>query len=351
MRIDRRQFLLQGGASSLSVLIVSGQSSQSPETLTCPMHPEIVSRQPGKCPKCGMKLTPRPLPSAWSCTMHPEIQSPDPGICPRCRMRLTRIGQADPRDFTVRIETSPSPPQAGKRLNLRFTVYHPDHGRQIRKFNILHDMPFHLFVVSQDFESFSHLHPELQRDGSLILETVLPRPGDYLVFCDFFPEGGMPQVAHQHLITAGYRGDVVGSLPSLEPDQPVDGRLVKVVDGTRFELAFEPANFYAGEEFDLHYRLFDAHTGRPVEDLHPYLAAWGHTLILSQDGTEYLHSHPSEMLPEGLSFAEQRQLRGRSEVVFETFFPRPSRYRIWSQFQRGERLVTVAFNIEVPRLQ
>lgn len=24
---------------------------------TCPMHPEVKSRQPGKCPKCGMNLT------------------------------------------------------------------------------------------------------------------------------------------------------------------------------------------------------------------------------------------------------------------------------------------------------
>jgi predicted RNA-binding Zn-ribbon protein involved in translation (DUF1610 family) len=23
---------------------------------TCPMHPEVVSKQPGKCPKCGMTL-------------------------------------------------------------------------------------------------------------------------------------------------------------------------------------------------------------------------------------------------------------------------------------------------------
>jgi hypothetical protein len=25
-------------------------------TYTCPMHPEVVSDQPGKCPKCKMKL-------------------------------------------------------------------------------------------------------------------------------------------------------------------------------------------------------------------------------------------------------------------------------------------------------
>jgi len=25
---------------------------------TCPMHPEVISDKPGKCPKCGMKLVP-----------------------------------------------------------------------------------------------------------------------------------------------------------------------------------------------------------------------------------------------------------------------------------------------------
>ena len=25
-------------------------------TYTCPMHPEVVSQEPGKCPQCGMNL-------------------------------------------------------------------------------------------------------------------------------------------------------------------------------------------------------------------------------------------------------------------------------------------------------
>lgn len=33
---------------------------QAQQTLyTCPMHPEVVSREPGRCPKCGMKLVPK----------------------------------------------------------------------------------------------------------------------------------------------------------------------------------------------------------------------------------------------------------------------------------------------------
>lgn len=26
------------------------------QTYTCPMHPEVISDKPGKCPKCGMGL-------------------------------------------------------------------------------------------------------------------------------------------------------------------------------------------------------------------------------------------------------------------------------------------------------
>lgn len=34
-------------------------SAPSAVTYTCPMHPEVVSKDPGKCPICGMKLEPK----------------------------------------------------------------------------------------------------------------------------------------------------------------------------------------------------------------------------------------------------------------------------------------------------
>jgi hypothetical protein len=34
-------------------------SAPSDVTFTCPMHPEVVSKDPGQCPICGMKLEPK----------------------------------------------------------------------------------------------------------------------------------------------------------------------------------------------------------------------------------------------------------------------------------------------------
>jgi hypothetical protein len=37
-----------------------GPRSPAEKDFTCPMHPDVHSPAPGKCPKCGMDLAPRP---------------------------------------------------------------------------------------------------------------------------------------------------------------------------------------------------------------------------------------------------------------------------------------------------
>ena len=34
-------------------------TKQEPTVYTCPMHPEVISDKPGRCPKCGMELVPK----------------------------------------------------------------------------------------------------------------------------------------------------------------------------------------------------------------------------------------------------------------------------------------------------
>jgi FtsP/CotA-like multicopper oxidase with cupredoxin domain len=56
---------------------------------TCPMHPEVLSEEPGKCPQCGMKLlATATAPIAYACPMHPEVTSNQPDRCPECGMKL-----------------------------------------------------------------------------------------------------------------------------------------------------------------------------------------------------------------------------------------------------------------------
>ena len=67
----------------------------------CPMHPDVVSDEPGKCPKCGMKLLAAAAPTGYACPMHPEVTSDQPDRCPKCGMklvpaRLLASGQGDP---------------------------------------------------------------------------------------------------------------------------------------------------------------------------------------------------------------------------------------------------------------
>jgi FtsP/CotA-like multicopper oxidase with cupredoxin domain len=55
----------------------------------CPMHPEVISNEPGRCPKCGMKLlATEGAPIAYACPMHPEVRSDQPDRCPKCGMKL-----------------------------------------------------------------------------------------------------------------------------------------------------------------------------------------------------------------------------------------------------------------------
>ena len=135
---DLRRVLAEGSFRP-EVQDYDAPALQTRTEFTCPMHPQIVSDEPGNCPICGMTLVPRetasashtghampgtdhPMPSEdpahamaarhdssdhvvaeasaetaaqYTCPMHPEVISDEPGACPKCGMTLVPVAAQD----------------------------------------------------------------------------------------------------------------------------------------------------------------------------------------------------------------------------------------------------------------
>jgi hypothetical protein len=254
-------------------------------------------------------------------------------------MELIRLGPPGLPPYRVVLTTDPAVPEPRTPVRLRFAIAHPVTGAAVTDLAIVHEMPFHLFIVADDLTTYDHVHPALQADGTFAVEAILPRAGRYSLYCDFVPVGGTPQVVHLHLATAG-----VSQMPKRRARLAPDTTLAKIVDGIRFELALNPTRLAAGIPATLTYRLSDPVTGAPMTDLVPYLGAWGHSLILSEDGERYLHCHPTRAVDPA---ADPAGLEGGPDVAFDATIREPGLHRIWTQFKRGAGVTTVSFTVDV----
>jgi Cu+-exporting ATPase len=88
-RLDPAKYL-DAGKTLPAETPVEPQVHQAGMLYTCPMDPEVRSKRPGPCPKCGMALEPltfeQVFKTEYVCPMHPEIIRDVPGACPVCGM-------------------------------------------------------------------------------------------------------------------------------------------------------------------------------------------------------------------------------------------------------------------------
>ncbi|HEY6458453.1 MAG TPA: heavy metal-binding domain-containing protein [Steroidobacteraceae bacterium] len=291
---------------------------------------------------------------AWVCPMHPSFTSTTPGACPICGMLLIQTRPYDTRDYRLLLRTQPQQVRAGARATLFFTFLHPDTGEVVKDFEVVHTKRFHLFVISEDLEFFEHIHPAMAADGTWSIETTVPKPGYYEVFCDFMPKGGSGQFLNAPFVTADYAGDLASDSAHLKPDTTWR----KSAGDITATLSFEPAQPTSGQYTHLNLYLTDTATGRPITDLQTYLGQFSHMLLLSEDLQCYVHSHPINIVVEqedGIGVpeyiiapdADLDTIRGGPRVTFDCLMPKAGVFRVWAQLQRHDQVRTIPFTFAV----
>jgi hypothetical protein len=262
-------------------------------------------------------------PVEFVCPMDPDVRTKGPSKCPRCGMALVP-GIPDPIEFPVELKATPAAPKPGQKIELALQVRDPKTGKTVTNFEIMHEKIFHMFVVSQDLQYFVHEHPEKGADSVFRFSMQLPKPGMYRVLSDFYPSGATPQLISRTLILPGAPITAGTRLPAdLSP---------KKAENLSVSLRMEPEQPIAGMKTLMFFKL------EPGDGIEQYLAAWGHMMASSDDLVDMIHNHP--FLADG-----------GPNVQFNMIFPRPGVYRVWVQFQRKGVVNTVAFNVPVSELK
>ncbi len=239
-------------------------------------------------------------------------------------------------------------------LHLAASTAHPRAGQAVdwlftppTSLERVHERPIHVLLVSKDLSEMHHIHPEPVTRRSYRLQYTFSRGGDYWLFADFTPAGGTQTIARFPIHVDG----------SVQPAKPLRAAQFLhlsappvTVGGLCARLRVS-SPLQAGRDLTLGFDLEDATTHQPVTDLEPYLGAWGHIMLVRQDGSDFIHAHPKEAQPAVDTNPWQHTHAapgpGPSTIETQTGFRRPGLYQMWLQVQREGQVITFPFTLQV----
>lgn len=261
-------------------------------TYTCPMHPEIVSKGPGNCPKCAMKL---------------EHTDKAPG---------------DDKKYVMVFKVSPEPIKAGQKTLLSFRPTVEKQDKSLVPLDIVHEKKIHLLIFSKDLSFFAHEHPEYKSTGDYDWNFTFPNGGDFILFQDYTPKGSGHQLGRQDLKVEGKE----------KPAIPLGNqRLEWKKDSYQLSLSADKS-FTVNTLIELKVHL--TKDGKPLTTIKNYLGALAHMIVISEDTKEYLHVHPMDSKTQG------------PDVILHTNFPKAGKYKVFVQFDH-DGLHTADFIVDV----
>ncbi len=251
-------------------------------------------------------------------------------------MMTAEVPPLDASDAGVDVRLAmPADARAGQRTRLVIDIVDSS-GAPIEDLTRSHEAWMHLIATRADLGTFAHVHPEpTDRPGQLAVDITFPTAGEYIVNTEFRRQGEMGDVHQRQVIT------VAGDAPA--PVTLAESPRTTVVDGVRVGLEGEAE---AGRRSDLHLSFTDEASGRPVDDLQPYLAAAGHIVVMRADGTTFAHEHAEVEDADGRPvFAFSGQTFG-PELEVHAEFPTAGLYRLWAQFRLADGdVITVPFTV------
>jgi YHS domain-containing protein len=271
--------------------------------------------------------------------------------------------------------------EAGKAVPMVFTLKNAK-GAPVKDLDTVHEKVLHLLAVSKDLSWFAHEHPTRRADGTFTMPMTFPAGGEYTLYFDFTPKGSSQQVVPVKVTATG--------TPKAAVPLSVDADKPKTIDGFTVALDTEGA-IKAGGNAHMSFNI--TKDGKPVSTLRPYLGAMGHMVIISEDGTQFVHAHPHEGGEHGVGHgdghgagghdahgghgghgdaakkdghtggaghgagdghdAKAAAQAGGPKVDFEAHFKQPGTYKAWAQFNVGtaekERVLTVPFTFTVEK--
>lgn len=224
---------------------------------------------------------------------------------------------------TLMVRSEPASPVAGKESSLSLMLHEKD-GTMLKDFEVVHEEKVHLIIVRDGLDQFAHLHPDIDAGGNMTVRYTFPTGGTYRLYADYKP-AGKPQATATAVLKVS--GDVP---PAQELKVNVPGRVEG--NGLRADVTVEDVR--PGPGTRVAFALSDP-AGKPIADLEPYMGAMGHLVVISADGTEYVHAHPADGKgPTGT-------------VAFEAHFAKPGTYKGWGQFKRDGKVGVVPFVLKV----
>jgi hypothetical protein len=253
--------------------------------------------------------------------------------------------------FSIALRSEPAEIAAGQSAKLIFTIKN-DKGETVKDLPKDKEKLIHLLIVSDDLELLYHEHPVPDADGNFVENFTFQSGGAYKFHVTYMPSNA-EQIEKDFMVSVS---GVPREFVELKPDETFE----KTVEGIKVVMKPD-AEIVSGKELMFNFSIFDANTGELASGMQKYLGESAHFVVISQDLKDFLHAHPMSMdnvkmekMDNSSQMSNSTKIDSKLENMPENSmvsahitFPKPAIYRIWAQFQRNGKVITVPFTVNV----